>query len=655
MLDWILIVVAIVAGGILLVRPGWIGYRHGFPGSTLLGFVLISLGMTSPLLLHLDELMLDTSGGEDALIGIWNLWWTKQALLRGSNPFFTGWLYYPSGTSLALHTHSVAYGVATLPLHAVFAPHGGTKLYGIYNLILLASFSTTAYFTYRLALHESQHRAASLLAGLIFAFCAFRFANTTRLHVIATEFLVLTTWASVRWMRRPSPPRLLALLGAGFLLAHASLEYTVIALLVFGWIVLSRILPSRVQPAPLAPPDSSEGRRAILRAAFHEEAPPRARARWLSWAAIALLACAFLPLGSQLLRRLSEGGTVFDPRISQYFSADLLDLILPNPRHSIWGDSFARFTAGLHFGDPGFGTHLGVLALALYLLTFRYSSRAHHGRRWAWGAVLFVILSMGARLQVNGDTLPVPLPHAVLSHLPILGGIRTPIYYFAAAQLFLAIAVAMGWAGRQWSRRRAVLERSTDAPLDAPFPFPTRVEIVLGVLLLVSSLTAPWNYTPEPIPRVYEVVRERAGRNVSTLLHVPGLRARHDLLYQTVHGQRLLDDVGAAIPLHDGSEEGLRTQMWETLALGFAQSGFVAGLSLEHREALRQLAREYFQTFDIRWIVIPSDPAHQSVGTTNRIPENLLGAAAYRAYRENLQQLQPVWESEFEGFTLFEF
>jgi hypothetical protein len=653
LIDWILIIVPILAGGIVLVRPGWVGYRHGFPGSTLLGFVLVSVGMTSPILLHLDELAVDPSGGEDALIGIWNLWWTKRALLQGSNPYFSEWLYHPSGTSLGLHGHAVTYGIASLPLQMVFAPGGGERLYAIYNLLLLASFSSTAYFTYRLALHESQHRAASILAGLIFAFCAFRFANTSRLHLMATELLVLASWASVRWMRRPSLPRLLALFGAGWLVVHASLEYAILALLVFGWIVLSRILPSRLQPEPVMLPDSKEGRRAVLREAFREPASPR-RFPWMGWLALAAVVLGFVPWASQLLQRLSRGGTAVDPRYSDYYSADLLDLALPNPRHPVWGEPFARITADLHFGDPGFGAHLGIVALALFVFTFRHASRAHRGRRWAWGALFFVVLSLGSRLHLNGETIPVPLPHALLAHLPILGALRTPIHYLAAAQLFLAVAIAMGWAGRERSRRRDQMTQS-DLSLRVSIPLPTRTEILLGGAVLLTSLAAPWTYTAVPVPRVYEIVRERAGRHASTLLHVPGLRARDDLLYQTVHGQRLVDDLSAAIPWNDGTEEGLRTQMWQTLSLGFAQPGFVAGLSEDQRNALRQLAREYFDAFDIRWVVVPSDPVHQSVGTADRIPEDLLGAAAYRAYRENLQQLRPEWETERDGFTLFEF
>ena len=58
----------------------------------------------------------------------------------------------------------------------------------VYNLILLCSFTFTGYFTYRLALSQTQHRGGALLAGVIFAFINFRIANTVRLNVLATEW-----------------------------------------------------------------------------------------------------------------------------------------------------------------------------------------------------------------------------------------------------------------------------------------------------------------------------------------------------------------------------------------------------------------------------------------------------------------------------------
>ena len=158
------------------------------------------------------------------------------------------------------------------------------------------------------------------------------------------------------------------------------------------------------------------------------------------------------------------------------------------------------------------------------------------------------------------------------------------------------------------------------------------------------------------VPRIYREVRARAeGREPATLLHVPGLSSRDNLLYQTVHEQRLADDVSTSIPLHDGAEEVLRDRVWEIFALGFARPGFVAGLNESERQSLQELASTFLHRYSIRWIVVPASPEHQSVGTSGRIPPELLGRAAYDAYRENFRRLGPVWEQESQGFTVFEF
>ncbi|MCA9727029.1 MAG: hypothetical protein KC729_05045, partial [Candidatus Eisenbacteria bacterium] len=281
--------------------------------------------------------------------------------------------------------------------------------------------------------------------------------------------------------------------------------------------------------------------------------------------------------------------------------------------------------------------------------------RAHQGRRWALGAFAFAILALGPRLHVNGEVLPVPLPQAIVSHLPILGGTRTPIRYLAAAQLFLAMAVAMGWAGWQRSGRRGAIARDPEAALTVPSLLLTRGELLIGAAILLTCLSAPLRFTAEPIPRVYETIRQRSAGETATLLHVPGMLAREDLLYQTVHRQRLVDDVSSAMPLHTGSEDALRTQAWETFALGFAQPGFVKNLTEDQRGALQQMAREYFGQFGIRWVVVPSDPAHQMAGSADRLPHNMVGPTAYQAYRENFKLLEPVWEQEKDGVTVFEF
>lgn len=652
--DWIVLVAAIVAGGVLLVRPRWIGFPTGFFGSTLLGFGILSIGMTAPLAWSLDRMMLDAGAGSDAFIGVWNLWWTRYALTHGSDPFFTSFLYWPSGTSLALHTHSAMYGALTLPLQMVFAQAGPPGIFGIYNLVLLVSFTLSGYFTYRLALHETGHRAASLLAGVIFAFCAFRFANTVRLHVIATEFLVLLVWAFVAWLQQPGALRLLAVLGAGWLLAHASLEYTAQALLACAWLALSRILPTRLRPATLEP---GAGTSNLFRSDMPDEEPRRRLPRWVAATLILLVVAATAPLAWRVVQRVAAGGTEFDPRLGEYFSADLLDLMLPNPRHPLWGNASQDITAGFHNGDAGFGTHFGILSGILFLLLLRWSVRVRHGRRWSLGVLFFGLLALGPVLHVNGESLSIPLPQALLSQVPLIGGTRTPIRYFAMAQLCLAIAVAAGWKG--WLRaqpRKRLTAAATGAALEIPGDTPTWREVLVGFLVLFTSLAAPMAMEAEEVPEIYREVRVRAqGREPATLLHVPGLRSRENLLYQTVHEQRLADDVSTAIPLHDGTEEVIHDRVWETFALAFARPGFVAGLTESQRQSLQELAGAFLQRYSIRWIVVPASPEDQSIGSAERIPADLLGRRAYDAYRENFRLLGPAWEKESPGFTVFEF
>ena len=113
--------------------------------------------------------------------------------------------------------------------------------------------------------------------------------------------------------------------------------------------------------------------------------------------------------------------------------------------------------------------------------------------------------------------------------------------------------------------------------------------------------------------------------------------------------------MSTSIPLHDGAEEVLRDRVWEIFALGFARPGFVAGLNESERQSLQELASTFLHRYSIRWIVVPASPEHQSVGTSGRIPPELLGRAAYDAYRENFRRLGPVWEQESQGFTVFEF
>ena len=146
----------------------------------LTAYFLLTILMTWPTALHLHQAI--PGDGFDGWQNYWNLWWVKQALLiLGVNPFFTDYLYPPTGVSLLFHTLNIYNGFWTLPLQLNF----GLSI--AYNSVVFASFILSGYGAYLLALDilnrlklplkEGQQRSAAFAGGLIFTMAPFHFAH----------------------------------------------------------------------------------------------------------------------------------------------------------------------------------------------------------------------------------------------------------------------------------------------------------------------------------------------------------------------------------------------------------------------------------------------------------------------------------------------
>lgn len=658
---WVFLIVCVTAGGALLAQPGPLRFR----GSTILGFVLVTLGMTSPLPLYLTRMMLTAGAGGDAFIGAWNLWWTRTAVGQGVNPLFCGWLFYPEGTSLALHTYSFTYGMLTLPLQwllPLVTPGTGSgagaldQLFVVYNLVLLGSFVASGYFTYRLALLVTRHRTAAILAGLLFAYTNYRFANTVRLHVLGTEFLVLALWAWVAFLRHPRPRGLLALCGSLVLLASNSLEYAAYAVVLFLVAGIAEIAvratgAGRGRRAWDGDEDTLDPRRgpdATPRSWTPEPEPEHKKRAWLGAILLSALGggLLLLPLGLGLLQRLREGGTSFDPRLAAFFSADLLDFLLPNPRHPLWGRLFAGITARFHNGDAGFGQSIGWVALGLFVVAVGSNFRARTGRRWFWGSLIFFVLSLGPSLHLGGHVLEnPPLPQALVSKvLPFLAGSRTPIRYAAPASLCLALAVACGWA--------ALRRRQGFADPSAARPGATRIEIIVGAALLFESLAAPMPILRVPVPEVFGQIPPTPG--YYSLAVVPGLAARESMLYQVVHRQRLVQSVETAIPLHTPRPPSpFDTVHWEALMRNLGTPAWIESQPDESRAQVIGSLRQILSDAKVRWVVLQrTRPVLAPDGLSFRV-EPICDEPTFNAFRENLRRLWPTHEREVGDAVLF--
>ncbi len=634
MLAWSLVIGGASVGVMVLMWPR----RFCFRGVILLGFLLLTLGMTAPLAFHPRQMMLSSGTGTDAFIGVWDLWWARVAVTLGLNPLETRWLFYPCGTSLALHTTALTYGVASLPLQTILTPHflsAGTGdpggLFVIYNLILIASFTLSGYFTYRLALSESGHRMASILAGSLFAFTNFRFANTVRLQCIATELLVLAAWAWVVLLRRPSPRQLVLWLGSMILLLYGSLEYTAYAVPLF--VILA------VPPLAHVLQRNTSGTRPQLWSGLHSRFLSCRKDILTAAGGIGATAILVLPLLLQLLRRSHEGPMGFDARMAQFFSADLFDFFLPNPRHPFWGGIFAPLTAGFHRGNGGFGLSLGWVAIVLLAAATPMVFRSRHNRRWFWGFVTFWVLALGPTLHIGGRLLGgFPMPQAVLEKIvPILAASRTPMRYVVPAGLCLAVTLAVGWAARDRAR-----------------PFPRLMPALALALLLFESLAAPLPLVDVPVPEVYRQAAAAPGSSV--LLNIPAIPARDEVLYQTVHRQRLADNVENVMPLR--SRRGcdlFATSQWSELTGKLGTKGWISSLPVTDRDRLAADLRHFLDANRIRWIVLRrTRPALIDSGR-GFTEKRMLEDTAYDSFLENLQRLGPIRRLEAGDHALFEF
>src|SRR4051812_47921681 len=76
----------------------------------VLGYFVLALIVTYPAILSFTTAVPgDLLADRDQ--NLWNLWWLKQSLTQGTNPFHTGLLYYPYGTDLYYHTLAVPLGL----------------------------------------------------------------------------------------------------------------------------------------------------------------------------------------------------------------------------------------------------------------------------------------------------------------------------------------------------------------------------------------------------------------------------------------------------------------------------------------------------------------------------------------------------------------
>ena len=494
-----------------------VGWSRAWAIPSFASYLICSLVFTYPLVLQLDTHVPGAVAG-DVPIYIWNLWWTRFALLAGASPLYCDYIFAPMGVSLVFHAFVFFKALMAIPMQALFST------WTSYNLLILESFTVSAYFMFLLARHLTDSRAAAWVAGLIYGFSPYMLTRGTgHLNYLSGEFIPLYALCLLRLLEEG---RARWAVGGGFcLLFTAYCEYYyLIYLSIFTFAFLA--YRARRDPA------------SVLR--------PQLVKQFCLMGAIALVG--FSPILLALLTASDSGFIYGGWSGSAKMGADLLAFVVPPPGSLLYGDVgrslYSVFTGGNAIEGTVF---VGFTALALAAWSAVRLRRDSRVRPWLWMTLLFWLLSLGPLLHVGGDFVfglgpvrfAIPLPYVLVHYIPLIKGARVPARFDIMVNLGVAVLCAF--------TLRHLLQLTTKA-----WPAALAVSLVIAL----EYLRLPYPTAEVDIPEVYHEIA--ADPREVAVMEIPlgwrtgwGSTGRsHDWqqLYQIVHGKRIIGGFASRVP-----------------------------------------------------------------------------------------------------------
>jgi hypothetical protein len=380
----------------------------------------VTLLFTWPLALRMGTDVLGP-GHADNLEYVWKMWWVPHAFAAGGDPFFNPSVALPDGYPMAYGELTPAHTFLYAPITAVFGEIAA------YNLSILASFVLTGLFTYafglrltrRLSISRDLRIAGALFASLTFTFSVYRMARVgVHLPLVDTQWLVLAFWMLDYWLEKRELWAAVVLAAAVALAGLSSWYYL---------FMLGLLLPVYGL--------AFTGRRGLRQFLT-------SRQTWVGMlVGSTVLAALIVPFLIPYIEVARDGEAVIPIDDVAFWSASIVDYLLPNPRHPIWGEA----VQSLSWPFPGidmpqeFMLSVGWLTLLLALVGWR-RVRGNSFRAWKWTIVVAVVLSLGPFLSFGRLITPIPLPALILRELvPFADGVRAWGRFAAFATLGLSL------------------------------------------------------------------------------------------------------------------------------------------------------------------------------------------------------------------------
>jgi hypothetical protein len=192
--------------------------RFDYPDAfALLLFIALSLLMTFPLILHLEDHI--PSDRVDPLYTVWVMNWELKSGLRGFQGFFNAPIFHPHTGTLLYADFLPALTLLAAPLYLLH-PHW----VWVYNILFIFAYVLCGWGMYRLVLYLTGERVAAFTAGLIFAFFTYRFAHISHLELLTMGWMPFLFLSLFKFFDRPAVRHILGI-GLFFVLQTWSCAY----------------------------------------------------------------------------------------------------------------------------------------------------------------------------------------------------------------------------------------------------------------------------------------------------------------------------------------------------------------------------------------------------------------------------------------------
>ncbi len=346
---------------------------------------------------------------------VWVLNWNLEAFLSAPLEIYQANNYYPYPRALAYEDSLFAPALMVLPLRMVT---GNPVL--LYNIQFLTTFILSGYFVSLLARSLGGNIPASVLAGLFFAYCPYRWFHVGHLNLLNCQWIPLLLWSVHRYFRTWQG-RFLVLGGLSYLLLITSSGYYGIYTVPAVSIVI--------------------GGEALLH---------RGQLRWKHFGqAGVVLILVFLisvVIMYPYLANSRKGNTVREMKEIRYYSAGAESYArVCNTNTGLLKMGIKEERVGEKALFPGV---LVLLGAVIYLFSVIRGAPAS-GRRlpWVYGAFILVVivLSFGPFYR-HGDRDLFRLPYYGFYHLfPGAGSLRVVSRLGIYATLGLTLFAAWGW------------------------------------------------------------------------------------------------------------------------------------------------------------------------------------------------------------------